>query len=97
MTLVTTSKARRWAPVDTGLPSGDSALGVALAERLALDPALERLLGVPAGVDEVAVLALDRAQQLELLEARHLLDGAGPGGEAGLELGAGARRARRWR
>ena len=48
------------------------------------------LLGRPAGVDEVAVLALDRAQELEVLEPLELLDHLRPAGEALLELRAHA-------
>ena len=78
------------------LAVGGLGAGVAVLERRAVDPRLERLLAVPAGVDEVALLALDRSQQLELLEPGHLLDAAGAGGEARLQLRSGARSARRW-
>ena len=96
VTCCTTSKPSRWAPVDTGLPSDDSARAWPCWNAWLLHPRLERLLAVPAGVDEVTLLALDGAQQLEVLEAGHLLDAAGAGGEALLQLGSGARRARRW-
>ena len=45
---------------------------------------------VPVGDDEVAVLALDGAQQLEAAEAGHPVDLGGALGEARLELGAAA-------
>jgi hypothetical protein len=59
-----------------------------MSERLAVHPGLERLFGVPTGVDEVAVFPFDGTKQLELLEPRLVLDGSGPGGEALLELRA---------
>ena len=62
-------------------------LRVAAREGRALDPRPERLLALPARVDEVARLALDRPQQLEAEEAGHLLDLAGALREALLELG----------
>src|SRR4051812_45666450 len=67
-------------------------LSVAARERGALDPRLERLLALPARVDEVAVLALDGAQQLEAEEARHRLDLGRAPREALLELRPAARR-----
>jgi hypothetical protein len=59
---------------------------VALVERLALRPALEVVLAAPAGVDEVAVVAVDRAEQLEALETVGALDEARAPGEATLQL-----------
>src|SRR5699024_395219 len=50
-------------------------------------PGPEALLVRPAGQDEVALLARDRAQQLEALEAGRPVHGVLPGGEALLELG----------
>src|SRR5690606_18214426 len=56
--------------------------------RLALlGPDPEALLVRPAGQDEVALLARDRTQQLEALEAGRPVHGVLPGGEALLELG----------
>src|SRR5687768_1464035 len=63
---------------------GGTALGalrVALGERPRLHPGGEVGLAAPAGVDEVAVLALDGAQELEVLEPVHLVDLAGTVGE----------------
>ena len=54
-------------------------------EVLAGLPRLVRLLAAPAGVDEVLVGALQRAEELEPLEAGGLLDGAGPAAEPLLE------------
>ncbi len=69
------------------MPAGRAAgVGVALPELLAVQPRLEVLLGLPPGVDEVAGLALDRPQELEVLEALELLDHLGPAGEPPLEL-----------
>src|SRR3954471_3927782 len=67
-------------------------LRMAARERRALDPRAERLLALPAGVDEVAVLALDGAQQLEAEEAGHRLDLGGAARKALLELGPAAGR-----
>ena len=69
------------------MSSGRTAgIGVALTEFLAVQPLLEVLLGLPTGVDEVAGLALDRTEELEVLEALELLDHLGPAGEPPLEL-----------
>ena len=57
--------------------------------RRAGGPGPEILLGGPGGDDEVAVVTLGRAEQLEALEAGGGVDGVGTGGEALLELGAG--------
>src|SRR3954454_20735051 len=62
-------------------------LRMAARERRALDPRAERVLALPACVDEVAILALDGAQQLEAEEAGHRLDLGGAAREALLELG----------
>lgn len=75
-------------------------LGVALAivvvrvpmlmlEGLPTAPVLERLLGFPAGQDEVPLVASDRTQQHELLEARLLVDRPGTGGKTLLEFRTG--------
>src|SRR5690606_14631293 len=67
------------------LGAGDRGRGVA---RLALiRPRPEALLVGPASDHEVAVLARDRAQQLEALETRRAVDRALPRGEARLQLG----------
>src|SRR3954452_120798 len=60
-------------------------LGVAALERIALHPAAERLLALPARVDEIARLTGGRAQQLEALEAGHGLHLGGALAEALLE------------
>src|SRR5690606_19982703 len=57
-----------------------------MLERLPVAPRLEGLLGLPPGDDEVAVVAGDRAQEHELLEAGFLVDHAGAGGEPSFEL-----------
>src|SRR5512139_250298 len=61
-------------------------LGMALPEGLALGPALEVLLAAPLGDDEIPIDALDRAQQVEALEALGRLDQSGAAAEAPLEL-----------
>ena len=53
-------------------------------------PGLEGLLGGPLGDDEVAVLALDRTEQLEPEEPGLIVDGMGPVGEPLLQLRSGA-------
>src|SRR5690606_31905984 len=58
--------------------------------RGALCPRLKVLFGLPLRVDEVAVVAGDRAKQLESEEAGLIVDGVQSGGEPLLELGAGA-------
>src|SRR5204863_10113159 len=67
-------------------------LRVAARERVALDPRAEGLLALPARVDQVTLLALDRPQQLEAQEAGHRLNLRGAAGEARLELGPPAGR-----
>ena len=61
-------------------------VAVLVLERLAVAPLLERLLRLPTGEHEVAVVAGDGAEQHELLETGLLVDGAGAGGETGFEL-----------
>ncbi len=58
---------------------------VAALERLRGLPGVEVLPGLPAGVDQVLVGALDRAQQLEVLEAGLVLHHPGAVGEPLLE------------
>src|SRR5690349_13572728 len=53
-----------------------------------LGPRLERFVGLPLGDHEVAVLALDRTQQLEAEEAGLAVDGVGAVGEPLLQLRA---------
>ena len=60
-------------------------------------PRLERLVGLPLRDHEVAVLALDRAQQLEAEEARLVVDGVCAVREPLLQFGTGARREPRLR
>lgn len=52
-------------------------------------PRLKRLLGFPLRHDEVAVLALDRTQELETKEPGRTFDGTRSRGEPLLQLGAG--------
>ena len=55
-------------------------------------PGRKGLLGLPLGHDEIAIVALDRAKQLEPEEARLVVDRMGAIGESFLQLGACARR-----
>jgi hypothetical protein len=71
--------------------AGDG-LGALAGVRLAgtaVGPRLEVLLGFPTGVDEVPVVAGDRAQQLEPEESGCRVDGAHAGAEALLQFGPG--------
>ena len=71
-------------------------VAVLVLERLAGAPVLERLLRLPPGHHEVAVVAGDGAEQHELLEAGLLVDHAGTGGESLLELVHPFRAGSRW-
>src|SRR6476469_5769960 len=69
---------------------GGERVSSALVRPVEVLPGLPRavgLLAAPAGVDQVLVGALERTEQLEPLEARGLLDGAGAAPEALLEAG----------
>ena len=90
----TTSNAQIVEPVAAGRAPSGRPLACAWpgAERLRRPPGGEVVLAAPARVDEVVRRALERAQQLEVLEAGGAVDGALPGGEALLERAAGALR-----
>src|SRR3954469_12659174 len=67
-------------------------LRVPAREGRAVRPGAERLLALPPRVDEIARLALDRAEQLEGLEPGPGLPLGGAAGKALLELWAAPRR-----
>ena len=81
-TSITTSNSSRSAPEATGLARWPECASMAWPSRQAANDSSSS----HCGHHEVAVLALDRAQQLEAEEARRPVDGVGAVGEALLQL-----------
>ena len=81
-----TSNSRRSAACETGWPWGLALCRQAFREGVTRAPRLERLLGLPAGVHEVAILASGGPEELETFETGDLLDLSCSRGETLLEM-----------